>query len=128
MLSGAVMDNPRRANGTRRNRDRARLMAEGRPCWICRAFGRSGVIDYDLPPGNPLAFEMDELVPISRGGAPTYDNADAAHRCCNEWRGARSVDEVRRLGAEAQRRGGMGKAGPAGKGLPLPPGLAAPPR
>lgn len=120
------MANPRRANGTRRDRDRARLMAEGRPCWICRAFGRPGVIDYDLPPGNPLAFEMDELVPIARGGAPTYDNADAAHRCCNEWRGTRSVDEVRRLGAEAQRKGGIRKMVPRENGLPLPPSLGSP--
>lgn len=32
---------------------------------------------------------------MSRGGSP-YDraNVDAAHRCCNNWRKARSLDEV----------------------------------
>ena len=61
-------------------------------------------IDYDLPHGHPMSFEVDELVPVSRyaeGGYPSksacaldYSNVDAAHRRCNEWRGNRSVKEV----------------------------------
>lgn len=44
--------------------------------------------------GNPGAFECDELVPVSRGGSPFDRDNVAAHRCCNNWRRARSVAEV----------------------------------
>ena len=99
------MGNPRRANGTRRDAVRKWLRSQGRPCWICRAFGRPGHIDYSLPAGHPLSFEVDELVPVSKGGSP-FDraNVDAAHRRCNQWRGNRSVDEVLRIA----RGGGRG--------------------
>ena len=86
--------NPRYAKYQQRVNDRKRLKAEHRDCWICRVFGRNPTIDYTLPAGHPLAFEMDELVPISKGGSPTYDNSDATHRCCNQWRGNKSVEEV----------------------------------
>ena len=90
--------NPRRSNGARRNKLRARLKAEGRGCWICRAFGRPDRIDYDLPAGDPGAFEVDELVPVSKGGSPyDYDNLDAVHRCCNQWRGNKSVAHVKAI-------------------------------
>lgn len=90
--------NPRRANGTRRDATVRWLRSQGRPCWICRAFGRSGTIDYSLPSRHPLSFECDELVPVSKGGSPTArSNVDAAHRCCNQWRGNRSVDDVLRI-------------------------------
>ncbi len=117
--------NPRRQNGSRRTRDRERLKAEERPCWICRAFGRVGRIDYSLPAGHPLSFEMDELLPVSKGGPPTYENADAAHRCCNEWRGNRSVEEVRRLGALSRAGAGHGITegeGVAARKIETPPG------
>ena len=103
---------PRKANGSARRKVRARLKAEGRGCWICRAFGRPDAINYDLPAGHPLSFEVDELVPISKGGSPLlYSNLDASHRRCNEWRGNKSVEEVMMLA-----RGGAG----ARKPLPLP--------
>ena len=90
-----MSNNPRYANGAARRKVRARLKAEGRGCWICRAFGRPDRIDYDLPPNHPGAFEVDELVPVSKGGSPLdYANLEATHRGCNEWRGNRSVAEV----------------------------------
>lgn len=89
------MSNPRRANGAARDKVRARLRAERRVCWICRAFGRPAAINYDLPAGHPLCFEVDELVPVSKGGSPLeYDNLAATHRRCNEWRGNKSVQDV----------------------------------
>lgn len=98
------MSNPRYANGAARRKVRSRLKAEGRGCWICRAFGRPDRIDYDLPPRHPMAFEVDELNPVSRWrefGYPSaqacaldYSNVDAAHRRCNEWKSDRSRDEV----------------------------------
>ena len=90
--------NPRYARGTARAKLRRRLAAEGRGCWICRAFGRPDAIDYSLPARHPRSFEVDDLVPVSRGGDPTaYDNVDAAHRECNNWRSNRSVAEVMAL-------------------------------
>lgn len=109
---GEAVSNPRYANGSARRKARARLKAEQRGCWICRAFGRPDRIDYDLPAGHPGAFEVDELIPVSKGGSPTaYDNLEAAHRACNEWRGNRSVAEVINIAK------GIGHAKPF---LPLP--------
>lgn len=93
LAEGVSGGNPRRANGTRRTATLRWLRAQGRPCWICQ-----GPIDYGLPPGDPLAFECDELVPVSRGGSPLdRGNVEAAHRCCNQWRGNKPVREVERL-------------------------------
>lgn len=77
------MSTPRYANGNARRKVREWLKAQGNPCHLC---GRA--IDYDLPAGHPLSFEVDEIVPVSRGGSP-YDRANvaAAHRICNERRG-----------------------------------------
>lgn len=82
---GKPRPNIRYANGHRRRQLRARLKAEGNPCHIC---GRP--IDYTLPAGHPLAFEVDEVVPVSRGGDPLcYENCKASHRICNEKKGAK---------------------------------------
>ena len=107
-----MASNPRRSNGSRRTALRKRLAAEGRPCWICRVMGRSGRIDYSLRFPHPNSFVVDELVPVSRyelGGYPTpeaaaldYGNLAAAHKCCNEWRGNKTVAEVMRI---ARQRG-----------------------
>lgn len=77
--------NPRCSNGHARRKLRARLRAERRPCHICEL-----AIDYELPAGDPMSFEVDEIVPVSRGGDPLdYANVDAAHRICNQRRGNR---------------------------------------
>ena len=102
--------NPRTANGARRKALRLRLKAEARPCWICVAMGKSAAtarIDYSLPKGHPYAFEADELVPVSKywlGGYPSasaaaldYNNLAAAHRCCNQWRSNKTVEEVMQI-------------------------------
>ena len=76
---------PRQRNGHRRRQLRDRVRAEGMPCHIC---GRA--IDYSLPAGHPMSYELDELRPVSRGGDPlSYDNCKAAHRICNERKGAK---------------------------------------
>ena len=66
------MGNPRKANGARRRHVVRWLRSQGRPCWICGL-----PIDYGVPPGNPGAFECDELVPVSRGGSP-FDRDNVA--------------------------------------------------
>lgn len=118
--------NPRRRAG--RDALVRRVKALGQPCWICGL-----PIDTTLPAGHPLAFELDELVPVSKGGSPVdFDNCRGAHRACNQWRQARSVasviavrDEVRKRfgpwpsamafveGARAVVRGGKGRVGQA---------------
>ena len=99
--------NPRNRNGAARRKLQARLREEERGCWICRAFGRPDRIDYDLPPGHPMSFEVDELKPVSRWRefgyasaqqcALDYNNVDATHKCCNMWKRARSDDEVKAI-------------------------------
>ena len=98
MLGERMAHNPRNSNGNARRKLRMWLRSQGRPCWICQAFGRNGDIDYSLPARHPYSFEVDELVPVSKGGSPIdRSNVDAAHRCCNQWRGNKSVAEVMRI-------------------------------
>lgn len=77
--------NPRYANGAARNKLRARWKAIGAPCGIC---GKP--IDYtlgfviDKQTGrrrmHPMAFVVDEIIPVSKGGDPlSFDNTRPAH-------------------------------------------------
>lgn len=85
------MANPRYANGSARRKLRAWLKAQGRPCHIC-----GQAIDYSLPAGDPLSFEVDEIVPVSKGGDPLdRSNVAAAHRICNQRRGNRDIGPKR---------------------------------
>ena len=92
--------NPRRRSG--RDALVRRVRALGEPCWICGL-----PIDPTLPAGHPLAFELDELVPVSRGGSPTDpSNVAPSHRCCNQMRGDRAVAAIEAARDEARRRFG----------------------
>lgn len=85
--------NPRYANGNERRKLREWLGSQGLPCHIC-----GQAIDYSLPAGDPMSFEVDEIVPVSRGGSPfDRSNVAPAHRICNQRRGNRDIagaDEV----------------------------------
>lgn len=90
--------NPRKKNGSRRNKLRQRVKSLGLPCHIC---GKP--IDYELPAGNPMAFELDEIIPVSKywlGGyeTPTQcaldpENVAPAHRICNQRKGNKLVQK-----------------------------------
>ena len=82
--------NPRYANGNERRKLREWLRSQGLPCHIC-----GQAIDYSLPAGDPMSFEVDEIVPVSRGGSP-YDrsNVAPAHRICNQRRGNRDLADA----------------------------------
>nr|DAJ41102.1 MAG TPA: CRISPR-associated endonuclease [Caudoviricetes sp.] len=83
----ALATKTRYANGHARRQVRAWLKAQGLPCHIC-----GGAIDYDLPAGDPMSFEVDEIVPVSKGGSPIdRANVAPAHRICNERRGNKSL-------------------------------------
>ena len=70
-------------NGTRRRALRARVKAMGLPCALC-----GQPIDYSLPAGHPMSYELDEIVPVSLGGSELDpDNVQPAHRICNQRKG-----------------------------------------
>ena len=75
----------------------ARHRAAGRNCYIC-----DRPIDYALKSPDPMSFVVDETIPVARGGDPySWSNTHAAHRWCNQVKGAHSLDwaraEVRRI-------------------------------
>lgn len=103
--------NPRVANGAARRKIRDRWRAIGAPCAIC---GKP--IDYGLgyitDPAtgkrrmHPMAFVVDEIVPVSRyheGGfdspeqaALTWSNTQPAHYACNARKGNRLQGEMQK--------------------------------
>ena len=92
--------NPRRRSG--RDALVRRVRALGEPCWICGL-----PIDATLPAGHPLAFELDELVPVSKGGSPVdFENTAGSHRVCNQWRSNKSVELVAQIRSEVLKRFG----------------------
>lgn len=89
--------NPRRANGSARDKIRARWKSIGDPCHIC---GKP--INYELgmivdPVSgkrrpHPMSFVVDEIIPVSRGGSPiSFENTRPTHWLCNARRGAGGI-------------------------------------
>lgn len=75
--------NPRQANGHRRRMLRARILATETQCAIC-----GGDVDKTLHYLDPMAPEVDEILPVSFGGDPlARANTRLAHRLCNQRRG-----------------------------------------
>lgn len=95
--------NPRRANGTLRNKHRARLRALGLPCAIC-----GGAIHYGEPSdsAHPLSFVVDEKLPVSRWkefgyssakeAAQDWNNLQPAHYICNATKSNKTAGEMAR--------------------------------
>ena len=84
------MGNPRRVNGYKRDMLRKRVAALGLPCALC-----GQPIDYTLTTyidpkdgkrkRHPLSYELDEIVPISKGGSHVDpENVQPTHRICNQ--------------------------------------------
>jgi 5-methylcytosine-specific restriction endonuclease McrA len=72
--------NPRYANSSRRARIRRWLIATQDHCALC---GKP--IDKTLKTPHPMSAEVDEIIPISKGGSPTdRDNVQLTHRVCNQ--------------------------------------------
>lgn len=81
------MTNPRYANGHRRRKLRARVLASETHCALC-----GGWVDKTLPPTDPGAPEVDEKIPVSLGGDPLKrSNVQLAHRLCNQRKGNRTT-------------------------------------
>lgn len=81
------MGNPRYKNGAKRRELRRYFKHRGEPCALC---GKP--IDYSLPAGHPMSFEIDEIIPVSKGGDPfSKQNTQAAHRICNQRKGNKLI-------------------------------------
>lgn len=52
------------------------------PCALC-----GQPIDYSLHHLDPMAFTVDHIVPLAKGGTDTLDNKQPAHRRCNRTKG-----------------------------------------
>lgn len=81
---------PRRQYHALRDAMRKRVLAAYDTCAIC---GRE--VDKSLPQYDPLAPEVDEIIPVSRGGSPyDFDNLQLTHRVCNEKKGNKMTGDV----------------------------------
>lgn len=89
---GATMStNPRYRNGWRREQLRKRVLAAYDVCAIC-----GQPVDKTLHTPHPLSAEVDEIIPVSRGGDPlAWDNVRLTHRRCNRLKSNRSDDYAR---------------------------------
>jgi 5-methylcytosine-specific restriction endonuclease McrA len=75
--------NARYANGHRRRQVRAQVLRDEDSCAIC-----GQPVDKGLPAGQPGSPEVDELIPVSKGGSPyKRENCRLTHRLCNARRG-----------------------------------------
>ena len=63
---------------TTRDRHRRAIARSKPPCGIC-----NDPIDYSLHYLDPMAYTVDHVVPLAKGGADTLENKQAAHRACN---------------------------------------------
>lgn len=85
----ATARDPRKQYPKLREDLRKRVYAMQDTCGVC---GRH--VDTTLPSGSPLSPELDEIIPVSRGGSP-YDieNLQLTHRICNRRKGAKMVGD-----------------------------------
>ncbi len=98
MATNPQRTNPRRTNGWRRDQIRRRALAAYDTCAIC-----GQPVDKTLKTPHPMSAEVDEIVPVSRGGNP-YDwhNVRLTHRRCNRLKSNKSDDYARALLANKQ--------------------------
>ena len=95
-----MSNNPRRANSTIRNKQRAYWKARGLPCGIC---GKA--IDYSLGyikdpltgkrRMHPMAFVIDEIIPVSRGREGGYSSPEACALGVSNQRPAHYIGNAR---------------------------------
>lgn len=89
-MSDGLQRSTKIKNGTEWAAARKRAIASKEPyCAICH-----GYIDITLPAFEPLAVEVDHIVPRSRGGA-IYDveNLQLTHSKCNRKKGNRMAED-----------------------------------
>lgn len=83
------MSNPRYKNGSARRKIRKWLLQTCDTCALC---GKP--IDKTLKTPHPMSAEVDEIIPVSKGGSPIRrDNVQLVHRCCNQKKSNKLVAE-----------------------------------
>ncbi|WP_454892195.1 HNH endonuclease [Alloscardovia omnicolens] len=83
--------NNRYGNGNKRRKLRARVLAAYDTCWICHQ-----PVDKTLKTPHPMSPEVDEIIPVSRGGSEyDYNNVRLAHRICNQIKSNHTVQYAR---------------------------------
>ena len=88
--SKGVRFDPRKVNAPLRATLRKRVLATYDHCAIC-----GHEVDKTLPASHPLAPEVDEIIPVSRGGSPyDWDNLQLVHRICNERKGNKMAGDI----------------------------------
>ncbi|MCI1984087.1 MAG: HNH endonuclease [Bifidobacteriaceae bacterium] len=79
--------NPRYAFASRRREIRKRVLAYYDTCAIC---GKP--VDKSLKTPDPMSAEVDEIIPVSRGGSPIeWGNVQLTHRRCNRIKSNKSL-------------------------------------
>jgi len=78
-MSTSRRKDPRTQNGTKRRAIRKRVLREEHNCHLC-----GEPVDKTLPTPHPGSPEVDEIIPVSKGGNPhRRSNCRLAHRACN---------------------------------------------
>lgn len=81
------MTDPRKKHYRERVKIKKRFASLNYPCALC---GRP--IDYSLHYLHPGACELDEIIPVSKGGsAVELSNLQPVHRKCNQLKSNRSI-------------------------------------
>ena len=92
------MGNVRYANGAKRREIRRWLMHTQDTCALC---GKP--IDKTLKTPHPMSAEVDEIIPVSKGGSPyDRDNVQLVHRICNQRKGNKIYRGGERVPASAK--------------------------
>ena len=90
------MGNPRYANGSKRRELRKSLLRTQSTCALC---GKP--IDKSLPYLDPMAPEVDEIVPVSKGGSPLdRRNVQLVHRICNQRKGNKMPGSAQKVAGQ----------------------------
>jgi 5-methylcytosine-specific restriction endonuclease McrA len=76
-------------NTATRDQHRAAIRRTKPPCGICET-----EIDYSLPHTDPMAYVVDHIVPLAKGGTDDLTNKQAAHRKCNRDKSDKTMDEM----------------------------------
>lgn len=86
----ATPKDPRKQHPALRRSVRQKVLATETHCALC-----SLEVDKTLPQYDPMAPEVDEIVPVALGGSP-YDRANLqlTHRVCNQKKGKKLMSQL----------------------------------
>jgi 5-methylcytosine-specific restriction endonuclease McrA len=76
-------------NTTVRDRHRSAIRRTKPPCSLCEQ-----PIDYTLPHLDPMAYVVDHIVPLNKGGLDVLENCQPAHRACNRAKSDKTTEDL----------------------------------